>query len=67
MKKSQRLPKNLWQRIKEMFSNEPVLIGIDENGEPMYSSKLHDTMLGIYVVVVIILVLVYSWKQYANN
>ena len=47
-----------------MFSNEPVLIGIDENGEPMYSSRLHDTMLGIYVVVVIVLVLVYSWKQY---
>ena len=67
MKKSQRLPQNLWQRIKEMFSNEPVLIGIDENGEPMYSSRLHDTMLGIYVVVVIVLVIVYSWKQYANN
>ena len=64
MKKSQRLPQNLWQRIKGMFSNEPMLIGIDENGEPMHSSRLHDTMLGIYVVVVIVLVLVYSWKQY---
>lgn len=64
MKKSQRLLQNLWQRIKEMFSNEPVLIGIDENGEPMYSSRLHDTMLGIYVIVVIVLVIVYSWKQY---
>ena len=50
------------RRIKDLFSDRMVFIGMDDSNEPMYTSKREETIMKLYTIgvgiVLVVLIIV---------